>query len=126
MFLQIHVKFLLKFSDTCSFIYFLFIKKGPEKAILSTDNETCMLTHFHIISYLCKKGLQKAIMGTATTVLACYGYLRNSLNSHICDRPGQCGVDGLSKKWHFYHFRPNDNQNPLGRTMTKYMFSETC
>ena len=58
-----------------SFI-FLFLKKGPQKAIMSTATEACLQTRFHIIFYLCKKGLQKAIMGTVTIVLWCYGYPR--------------------------------------------------
>ncbi len=38
---------------------------------------------FKLFHTFVKKGLQKAIMGTATTVLGCHGYPRNSLNSHI-------------------------------------------
>ncbi len=38
---------------------------------------------FTLFSTHVKKGPQKAIMGTVTIVLRCYGYPRNVWNSHI-------------------------------------------
>ncbi len=50
-----------------------------------------------------KKGKQKAIMGTVTIVLWCYGYARNTLNSHKqggCDCHTCCWVLWVPSKLH--------------------------
>ncbi len=69
---QIHVRQIVQYNWEYFFLFFYFyrfLKKGPQKAIMSTANEASILTHFHI---------KKVIMGTVTIVPRCFGYPRTS------------------------------------------------
>ncbi len=83
--LQIQVKFLYQIHVL---LFFCLLKKGLEKKVwrkqfwVQPMRPVCKHI-FTLFPTSVKKGLQKAIMGTATTVLSRYGYPKNSLNSHI-------------------------------------------
>ena len=81
---QCYYRYRWSFYFRYIFFYFLFIKKRSGESNFGYSQWDLYINTFsHYFLPLWKKGLQRAIMGTATTTLGCYGYPRNSLNSHI-------------------------------------------